>query len=91
MKKKDSRPLQFSRKNIIRNGHYQRTNVKTTKKLTKSNDKKNSETMKIKKKLVGDSCKRSVNNAIKLKKRLMFSLLLVPTLAETMHDHCENY
>lgn len=33
--KKDSRPLQFSRKNIIRNGHYQRTNVKTTKKLTK--------------------------------------------------------
>ena len=33
--KKDSRPLQFSRKNIIRSGHYQRTNVKTTKKLTK--------------------------------------------------------
>ena len=33
--KKDSRPLQFSRKNINRNGHYQRTNVKTTKKLTK--------------------------------------------------------
>lgn len=33
--KKDSRPLQFSRKNIIRNGHYQRTNVKTTKKLSK--------------------------------------------------------
>ena len=47
--------------------------------------------MKIKKKLVGDSCKRSVNNAIKVKKRLMFSLLLVPTSAETMHDHCENY
>lgn len=33
--KKDSRPLQFSRKNIIRIAHYQRTNVKTMKKLTK--------------------------------------------------------
>jgi len=32
--KKESRPLQFARKNIIRDGHYQRTNVKT-KKLTK--------------------------------------------------------
>ena len=29
--KKDSRPLQFSRKTDIRNGNYQRTNVKTKK------------------------------------------------------------